>query len=242
MKVLQTAVSTAGYGNPRGNPARLNLLDALLLHAVAQECDLLTLPAGYLRARSQQEVPLLVADIASRSRGVAIVGGIDARYPAKRDLDRLVSTSALPYWGFAVTPAGKWTHWPQRSLFRAHATSSNAVDVASRTVSIAGQAVLPLTCGEMYNWHTRAAFPAGTLRLVIDSAHCDLRRQLSRTLHNLWGSAKCAVMLSQHVLGTGGNLHMVDASGASQRVLIQPNIQPSMSDGALWVSAAVRTI
>ena len=35
--LMRGTVSIAGYGNPRGNPARLNLLDALLLHAVAHE-------------------------------------------------------------------------------------------------------------------------------------------------------------------------------------------------------------
>jgi hypothetical protein len=242
MKVLQTAISSEGYGAPIGNPMRLKLLDALVLHALQDQCELLVLPAGYLRARSEREVPLLVAHIASRSREVAIIGGIDTKYPAKRDLVRLVSSTALPYWGFAVTAAGAPKHWRQCSVCRVHVTSTNAVNVTSRLVNIAGHAALPLTCGEMYNRYTRAAIPNRTLQLVIDSGHRDLRRQLSRTLHNLWDKARCAVMLSQHVSGTSGHLHMVDSHGASQVAPIQGNILPGMPTGTPWVSAVTRTI
>lgn len=52
MRVLQTAISILGYSDVRGNNARLDILDVLLNKAMTENCDLLVLPAGYLRARN----------------------------------------------------------------------------------------------------------------------------------------------------------------------------------------------
>jgi len=88
----------------------------------------------------------------------------------------------------------------------------------------------------------RASVQPGAFRLLADSAHYNIRRQLSRTMHNLWRQAQCAVLLSQHVGGKNGHLHFVDAKGNSQSEAILPKILPNTPIGAPWASAVARDI
>jgi hypothetical protein len=243
MKVLQTVIHNDKYGHRKGNAARLALLDALLLHAAQRGCDLVALPAGFLRARNTHEVALLVADVTRRAKAVgtiSVIGGIDAAYPAKRDLER--RGRGLPYHGFAVDPQGAATHWQQQSYRRSTGTVANAVLPSARSIQVGGALVLPLTCGEMYNVHMRAALASSSISLIVDSGHLDIHRQLSRTLHNLSLAARCPVMLSQHVSGMGGKLHMVDHVGAPLQAPIRQNILLNMPAGTPQVAAVERVI
>lgn len=243
MRVMQTVVSTEGYRFSRKNAARFALLDALLAKAGAEKCDLLVLPAGFLRARNPLVVYDLVAKIALSARQIAILGGIDVNCPAKSDLTLHIRRGGdLPYWGFAVVPGQTQRHWTQQSITRASATLHNAVNIQSRSLVINGMNVLPLTCGEIYNGYTRNSIPSGNFGLIAVSGHCDIRRQRAYTLGNLQAATGSAVLLSQHVKGSGGHFAFVDASGNDAAARLQSASKVFAPSGSPWARATVHTI
>jgi hypothetical protein len=61
MRLLQTAVSAEGFRNGASNQDRLGLLEELVRLCTREGARLLLVPAGFLTARSEDDVPALLA-------------------------------------------------------------------------------------------------------------------------------------------------------------------------------------
>src|SRR5437870_12274646 len=107
MKLLQTVVSSAGFRSVDSNADRLELFEKLLQVASRAAVPLLVIPAGFLTAQSENEVPALIGEMERRAKAteIAVIGGVDVVGQVSKkskSVDDLVRAGQLPFFGFAI--------------------------------------------------------------------------------------------------------------------------------------------
>lgn len=115
--------------------------------------DLIVLPAGFLRARSEGEVREVAAPLltAARKAKVAVMFGVDAGARGS------VRAGSLPYFLLGWSPGqSKASLWRQRSITSADAGEAPHQAFASaRALEVKGQKVAPIVCGEVFSPRVR---------------------------------------------------------------------------------------
>lgn len=249
MRFAHTLVSPHGFRDPEHNPHRLTRLRELLTRLAAERVAFVTIPAGYLTVRTEDEVMPAVADIADvvEATGVAVIGGVDVVHPkrGKADIatDELVSAGRLPYFGFAAFPTSVTAdvpQWRQASTTRGNANlAPDAVLPGNgRVVGVEGSAVVPLLCGEIYSWRIREAVPNLGPRLVLDLGHVSMGQGLIPAMTSVANAAGCAVAHAQHV--RNGAMHFVSAKGEQQS--LPADQQEYVGDDEFWIGWCVREV
>lgn len=249
MRFAHTVVSNTGFRDPAHNPHRLAVLRELLTRLAAERVEFVAIPAGYLTVRSEEEVTAAVADIADvvEACGVAVVGGVDVEYSAHAkqspDSDELVSEGRLPYFGFAAFPTAVSAEVP---VWRQASTSSSNADLApaealpgwDRIVMVGGRAVVPLVCGELFNWRAREKLAGFGPGLVLDLGHSGMGQALIPAMTSIANAVGCPVAHTQHTWD--GSLHFVSADGDQQSV--PSHGQPGVGDATFWIAWCVREV
>jgi hypothetical protein len=195
LRVCTTTVSTDGLAEPNSNEERIALARELIesygRHRIA---DLVVLPAGYLRARSEAEVLKVATPIidAARKVKVAVILGVDsqdapaavaregrprpdaARRPEgpTTQLSR-VRRGALPYFLVAWSPKSpKPIVWRQRSATHSDAREAPAGQVSQpRLLPVKTSRVAALACGEIFSAPIRRVVAEHVPDLAVLAAH-----------------------------------------------------------------------
>lgn len=249
MRFAQTVVSNTGFRDPAHTPHRLTLLRELLTRLTAEQVEFVAIPAGYLTVASEGEVTPAVAEVADlvEASGVGVFGGVDVEYPGhvkgSPDTDELVSTGRLPYFGFAAFPTAVS---PEVTIWRQASTTSSNAEIApdevlptwDRIVVVGGRAVVPLLCGELFNWRVREKLTRYGPGLVLDLGHSGMGQGLIPAMASVANAVGCPVAHSQHTWD--GSLHFVSADGEQQSV---PSAgQPGVGDPTFWIAWCVREV
>jgi hypothetical protein len=140
-----------------------------LISSRPNDSELVVLPAGFLKARSEGEVREVAAPVidAARAAKVAVIIGVDAagKGSAKK--------GSLPYFLVGWSPGlPSATVWRQRSQ-----TSADAGDVPSaaldeaRALRVAGRCVAPIACGEVFSPAVRERVAEMRPHLAVLAAH-----------------------------------------------------------------------
>jgi hypothetical protein len=252
MRLLQTVISSAGFRDVSGNRERMVLLEKLIKVSAAEDARLLVLPAGFLAAVSDNDLPSLVGQLQEfglESR-IALIGGIDvvdATAKGSRNMEDLIQTSQVPYFGFAVGQlilASDSDHpWRQTSITSNNAdlVPAAAVPGPQRVAVIDGKSVAVLVCGELFSWRARQGVARTDPDLVVDIGHSGMGQGLIPAMRNLSAEGNCCVVHSQHLKDWWGrSLHFLDhrgdqlSTGASEDCLVE--------SGSLWAAWKVRQI
>lgn len=236
MQVLQVLVDREGFRRVRSNALKLSTLEELFREAAtpASRADLVVLPAGYLTAASESEVPARIADVArcAKNNGVAVVFGVDLpkgkRNGDDRARTRRVTTGRIPYWGVALDNTGATLGvWRQQSIRSKDAGIAPELAANKRLVKIAGKTVAILVCGEIFNATYRDSMRAETFDVVIDVGHESMSTGVVPALTNIVGKGNRWALHSHHVkvgtaqahgIGPGGSNVGVRSTGAWREV------------------------
>ena len=248
MRFAQTLVSPHGFRDPAHNPHRLALLREALARLVAEGVELVAIPAGFLTVDSDDAVTGAISDLAAAvdGCGVAVVGGVDVEHPkrgkADVETDELTAANRLPYFGFAAYPTAVSGEIP---LWRQASTTSGNADLApdeslpdrTRLIEFGERTLLPLLCGEVFNWRIRERAAELAPRLVIDLGHIGMGQGLIPATRNVATGAGCAVAHTQHV--GNGSYHFVSADGEQQS---EPTGNGWVGDDEFWIGWRIREV
>ncbi|MBA4192339.1 MAG: hypothetical protein C0467_30580 [Planctomycetaceae bacterium] len=241
MKLIQTIAAGQGFREPEYNPTRLKTLRTLLDAALDQRADLLLLPGGFLTARTERELPSLVAQLTELAdvAKLTIAVGVDLPEPTS---GKAIRSPQLPYFGFVcgTTSGGPWR--------QTSSTGENAADVAegdvpgaNRVVSVAGSRVGVLICGELFSWWARQSFAELELELALDLGHYGMGTGVTRACENISRNGECAVAHTHHVAGWNNqSLHFVRADGVRESMPL--NDCEWVGDDEFWIAWCSRTI
>jgi hypothetical protein len=87
MRLIQTVASAEGFRDAASNEGRLGLLEELIRLSTRELARLLLVPAGFLTARTGDDVPTLIAEVdrlAATYGRVAVLGGVDVAGPVSK--------------------------------------------------------------------------------------------------------------------------------------------------------------
>ncbi|MBI3821224.1 MAG: hypothetical protein HY289_00925 [Planctomycetes bacterium] len=227
MRFLQTAIGTEGFRDDASNPARLELLESLLVRAQSTGVRLVVLPAGFLSVKSEEDLSDQIRELSTFADrfGVGLVGGIDVpsllprpeAAKASTTMDKLVQNNRLPFFGFAVgsilSQDGNGPMWRQASATAAQAEMIDDLWIpgSNRVVSIDGIRIGVLICGELFNWYARENVGGANVRLVVDLGHSGMGQGLIPAMRRIAMVGRCAVVHSQHLSQTWGrSFHFVN--------------------------------
>lgn len=224
MQVLQVLVDREGFRRVRSNSFKLNTLE-LLLHEAAKatpRIELVVLPAGYLTAATEKEVPARIAEVANcaRAHRVAVVFGVDLPRGKKNGDDRArarrVSKGRLPYWGVALDAAGATLGvWRQQSVRSGDVHIAPHLDAKKRLVTIAGKRVAVLICGEIFNANYRDDMRAESFDVVLAIGHESMATGVVPALANIVAKGKRWALHSHHVKVGTAQAHGIGPGGAN---------------------------
>jgi hypothetical protein len=258
MRLVQTLIATAGFRDPAANPERLALVADLVRLSGRVGAHLLVLSAGVLTARSEDELPDRIAEVAELAdgAGLAVIGGVDvadgprkSRRSAKAepDVEELVRAGRLPFFGFAVgrvtAPAVGGPPWRQTSVTAADSEliEDEAVPAGGRVVTVAGRRVGVLICGELFSRRARAKLGGERPDLIVDVGHSGMGQGLIPAMKNLAAAAGCPVAHAQHLANWWGKgLHFVGAAGERQSQAVGEDAV--IEAERLWAAWAVREV
>src|SRR5947209_7445515 len=201
MHFVQTLIATAGFRDPAANPERLALVADLVRLSGRVGAHLLVLPAGVLAARTEDELPDRIAEVAELAdgAGLAVIGGVDVAdgprksrrsSKAEPDVEELVRAGRLPFFGFAVgrvtVPAVGGPPWRQTSLERddAELVEEDNVPGSGRVVTVAERRVGVLICGELFSRRARAKLAGERPGLIVDVGHSGMGPGLIPAMKN----------------------------------------------------------
>ena len=250
MKIVQTVVSSHGFRDQAANPDRVALLGDLARLCASEDARLLLIPAGFLTADSEENVPELVQEVrrVAKVAGVAVIGGIDVNGAvSKRSLsmEEAVREGRIGYFGFAagagVMPS-KGRCWRQTSITSADAKDfpQDSIPGAERVVRVDGLRIAILICGELFNWKIRNAVSEMGSDLVVDIGHVSMGTGTIPAMRSVAKKSECPVAHSHHLKWYGGSLHFVDAQGRQQSVPVDD--EHVIQQGGMWAAWAVRTV
>jgi hypothetical protein len=252
MKLLQTVVSAEGFRNEASNRDRLGLLKELVRLCTREEARLLLVPAGFLTAPSEDDVPALIGEVnrlATADR-VAVIGGVDVEGRISKqgvNINDLVSRSELPFLGFAVGPVAlpvdSGHPWRQTSVSSNNAdlVPNEAIPGQERVATIDGFRVGVLICGELFSWRARRGLAQAGVGLVADVGHVGMGQGLIPAMKNVAKEGQCCVAHSQHLSGWYGRaLHFMDARG--EQLSADVDQAHFVEHGSLWAAWAAREV
>jgi hypothetical protein len=251
VRFAHTLVSPHGFREPGHNEHRLGRLRELLTRLAAERLAFVAIPAGYLTVRTEDDVTPAVAEIADtvETSGVAVIGGVDVIHPkrGKADVatDDLVADGRLPYFGFAAFPSSVTADvpvWRQASTTNWNGNAGLAPEETlpgrSRLVECGGRTVLPLLCGELFNWRVRERASELVPHLVIDVGHISMGTGVIPAMRNVANAAGCPVAHTQHV--KNGAFHFISADGEQRS--IPSDEQEYVGDDEFWIGWCVREV
>jgi hypothetical protein len=252
MKLLQTLVSAEGFRTEASNAERLGLLQKLIGLARRKSARLLVVPAGFLTAAAEAEVPACISEVSepATAAGIAVLGGVDVVSPASKrapGIDELVRDGRLPFFGFAVGPVslpdGSGHPWRQTSIDNRSAewVPDDAVPGDGRLAGVQGRRVGVLVCGELFSWRARQGVGRARCDLVVDLGHGGMGQGLIPAMRSVAGEGNCPVVHSQHLSGWyGRSLHFVDRQGEQLSTLVDED--HLVLHGSLWAAWTVREV
>lgn len=252
MKLIQTVVSSAGFRDAASNPERLSLLEDLIKVVVAEKAHLLVVPAGFLSAKAEEDVPALIGEIERRANaaGIAVIGGVDLvgrSAKTSANTDDQVRTGQLPFFGFAVgqlkLPRNSGHPWRQTSVTNSNAELVPAENVPGqeRCVTIDGKSMSVFICGELFSRQARKGVCQSRVSLVIDIGHAGMGQGLIPAMRSLAMEGNCSVGHAQHLSDWyGRSLHFVDRQG--EQLSVQTTADCLVENDSLWAAWTVRKI
>jgi hypothetical protein len=204
MKVMLVAASTVGFRVVQHNKHRFRALEQLIDRAVAEQCSLIVLPAGYWARSKAYEVDEVVLKVRKLlvDTGISLIGGVDlVSMNEVEDHPEWLANRTLPSFGFAIDESGEIRGpWRQATRHAHDYWAARLLDVQSRTIKVAGKRVLTLICGEMANRHFRRSLDGAELNLVVAIAHSDMGgRVVVLPLEAVVRKARCPVVHTQHM-------------------------------------------
>jgi hypothetical protein len=208
LRVCTTVVTTDGQCEAKSNEARCSMATQLM-EQEAKNIDLLVLPAGYLRARSEDEVRGVAAPVidGARALGVAVIVGVDVERP-RLPSERRVKDYELPYFLVAWAPGyARAEVWRQRSATGADAAAAPADRAGDvRALEVRGKSVAAIACGEVFSPLIRESIASAKPKLAVLAAH-----SASGARH--WSAQRCLARLGVP------SVRSVHAAGGSRDVL-----------------------
>jgi hypothetical protein len=172
LRVCTTTVTTDGRAEWKSNDERVAWARELIA-TYAHIIDLLVLPAGYLRSRSEGEVREVAAPIidAARKTKIAVILGVDSQ-DAPATVEK-VRRSALPYFLVAWSPrTPRPIVWRQRSTTSADAREApDATAREPRLLPIKRARVAAVACGEIFSASIRKLVREHVPDLAVLAAH-----------------------------------------------------------------------
>jgi len=252
MRLIQTVASAEGFRDGASNQGRLGLLEELIRLSKREAARLLLVPACFLTARSEDDVPALMADVDRLASGaeVAVIGGVDVAGPASKrapTIDDLVRNGRLPYFGFAIgrvaLAADSGRLWRQTSVNHSNADQipNEAVPGGERVVTVDGIRMGVLICGELFSWRARQGIGKAGARLVVDVGHSGMGQGLIPAMRGVAKEGQCCVAHSQHLSGWYGRaVHFVDARG--EQLSADVDQAHLVEHGSLWAAWAAREV
>jgi predicted amidohydrolase len=163
MKVVTTVVPSTRQGALKANAERVSLARAVIASANA---DLVVFPAGLLRAGDERAVLKVCEPIleAAKKAKLAVQLGVDTAGFVQR------KRAPLPYFLVAWSPHDGARLWRQRAQITIDEVPPEQL-AEERVLSIAGQRVAPIACGEIYSQSIRQALADLRPSLATLSAH-----------------------------------------------------------------------
>lgn len=248
MRVMQTLASSEGFRDLAANDRRTTLFRELLLKALDQSARAIVLPGGYWFAADESEAEQLAMarGIEAADADVLLIAGVDiSETPASRVKGEASPPKGgrFPYFGFACRLGSGFHWWRQTSTNSRNAAEVPDADVPgeNRVVTVEGDRIGVLICGELFNQRARVAMAAAKLALTVDLGHVGMGTGVTRSMEGIAKYGGCAVMHSQHVAPHGNaSLHFVDARGVRESV--KADDCDYVQAGELWIAYRVREV
>ena len=255
MKIIHTVVSADGFRDVKSNRPRIALLKQLVKLGEHMAANVLVLPAGFLTASTENELPTQIepiADLADLAH-LGIIGGIDV--PSlmlsggknSDSVDDLVRANRLPYFGFAVGKAfslpDRVRIWRQSSVTSSNAelVDDNWVPGGERVVTAKETRIGTLICGELFSCYAREKIATAGAELVVDLGHSGMGQGLIPSMRRLAADGTCSVAHSQHLsYSYGRSVHFVDTTGVQHSTPVEE--ENLVECESLWAGWALREI
>lgn len=177
MKLISTTVSYEGFNQPNQTKNLLGVAEQAIEKASKLDSDVLSLPAGLFMCRNSTSVNETALSLIETAKqfNMAIIFGIDQQTKNLSDnyIQEIID-GKLPFWCYAWSQNDGIKYWNQRSTNRNNQRyASNEICNELRTITVSGEKLAILMCGEIFNLRIRNNLIKNSknIKVVVDTAH-----------------------------------------------------------------------